>query len=161
MRFIRKNGRIIPIRDSNGGGGPAPAPAAKIPKPQTTNSVGSRFKVGYAVGSFAGGLMGLMHGSPLKGSAVGGAIGGTTRAVLGPRKAPDHRSLPLAANLYVGMGIAGTALIGSRFVKVNPFTAARSAAIVSRAGKAIKSVFTRSKVIGQEGNVIFGKFPKR
>lgn len=84
MKFIRKNGRIIPIRD---GQSPA-AKGQKVQKAKITGfsfktkvkntTAGSRFKEGAEVGGWTGGILGGVGGlsaGGLKGAVAGAVIG--------------------------------------------------------------------------------------
>ena len=80
MRFIRKNGRVIPIREKSDGsrkqGVETTMHFVKVP-----TSAGSRFKSGAKTGAIVGGLFGLT--SPRNAIANGIAAGAVTALTTG------------------------------------------------------------------------------
>ncbi len=86
MRFIRKNGRVIPIREkSDGSRKQGVETTFKFTKVHTTAK--SRFKDGAKMGGVIGSVIGLQFG--LRGAAAGGALGalavGAENALIGRR----------------------------------------------------------------------------
>lgn len=134
VRFIRRNGRIIPIRSKKG----------KISAVERAK-VGYQFGagVGVSVGSFVGSIqkiaatesttqiVGKVVKGALKGAAAGAAAGGVVGAVLigalGPREGKIHPKFRDKEGNYkakllqpgdVAFGLAGTALLGKRYAPV-------------------------------------------
>lgn len=171
MKFIRKNGRIIPIKDTMGvkttkvGSGESNMDAAKrvaqaaSPKPGKNTAL-QRFKTGYARGAWAGVAIGaLTNGSILKGAAIGAGLGGIARVALGSKNVQEKR-LSTAEHIFTATALVGATMMGRKALGIttSPFTKARALGIMKR-GISKARVWRTQK--GRSGNVIFGKFPKR
>lgn len=164
MRFIRKNGRIIPIAGK--GETIEMNPKSNLVKsgmlapPEHKNTVLQRFKTGYARGAILGLTVGaLTSGSLLKGAAIGGGLGGFGRAALGSKNIKE-KNMSTAEHILTGAAVVGSGLIAAKAlgIKSSPFTKARVLGIMKR-GISKAKVWRTQK--GREGNVIFGRFPKK
>lgn len=174
MKFIRKNGRVIPIdpvksqflssKGPSEGNRLSPAAYKKYAK-QPDAGIAKRALMGFKVGSNAGIVSGVLFGalnrvSMLKGAAIGSLVGGTILAGISAgvpyrKKSSVDREIKNASNIGPTLAIGGAAYLASKSLGIN------KASILKAGNSAIRASRRFRTTKGRDGNIIFGKFPKK
>ncbi len=127
MKFIRKNGRVIPIKEGPSDNKGVHAGIVREPQQKKTNTVGSRFRTGVKFGAGLGSTAGLLSGGfkgmstrIFVGSTLGAISGGPLTAIFGNRKNKEQKDTPIdkanKTQAIIGAGIIGKT-IGSVYEK--------------------------------------------
>jgi hypothetical protein len=139
MRFIRKGGRIIPIRE----------------KSQATDT--ARKITGNALNATGGYMIGrsFVSSGSFK-SKIAGILGGFGISVIGSNVAPKDRDLSGAALHFSGVIAGASGLTGDTFKKIGSSTSKYASSVSVRA----KKLNNLRKVTGKTDNVIHVNFRK-